>query len=256
MADLFTFYFNSTPDARFYIGDAYSVVKAAWDLALPELYVQAGYDMRLDERQEIKWVVTKARRDYLMPQMEDYFRSSIDVTDADIEQYFEDRREDLVTAVTYRASRILLENQDEVAQVQAELSAGGDFAALAKKYSHDEYTASKGGDMGAIGRGIVAVYDSVLVDLEPGEVSQPFDTNSGIEILRLQEFAGGRPLSFEEAVPLIEMYIRNQTANDKLNDLVDKRKEEWGFTVNEDLLAGVWLPEPEWKESVAQPYEN
>ena len=253
VADIFTFYFNSPPDSRFYIGDAYSVVRAAWDLALPELYVRAGYDMRLAERQEIKWVVSRARRDYLMPQMEDYFRSSIDVTDADIEQYFEDRREDLTTAVTYRASRILLENQDEVAQVQAELRAGGDFAEVAKKYSHDDYTSSRGGDMGAIGRGIVAVYDSVLADLEPGDVTQPFQTNSGIEILRLEEFAGGRPLSFEEAIPLIEMYIRNQTANDMLTDLVDKRKEEWGFAVNEDLLARVWLPEPEWKRSVAQP---
>jgi parvulin-like peptidyl-prolyl isomerase len=256
VADLFTFYFNSPPDSRFYFGDGYSVVKGAWELALPDIYTQAGYDMRLDELQDVKWVVAKERRDYLIPQMEDSFRSSIDITDADIEAYYEERREDLVTGSTYRARRILLETQAEVEQVAAGLRAGQDFADLARRYSHDEYTASKGGDMGAISRGMVAVYDSVLADLEPGDITRPFPTNSGIEILMLEEKGGGRQLTFEEAVPLIEMYIRNQTANDMLKDLVELRKEEWGYWVNEDLLARVWLPEPDWKESMAQPSEN
>lgn len=253
VADLFTYYFNSPPDSRFYIGDGYSVVRGAWDLAVIDLYIEAGYDMRFDQLREVKWAAVKARRDHLVPQMEDEFRSSIDITEADIEQYFVDRRDDLVTSTTYSARRILLENQSEVDRVTAELRAGADFAGLAEKYSHDEYTAARGGDMGPISRGIVAVYDSMLAGLEPGDITQPFETSSGIEILKLEARAGGRHLSFEEAVPLIEMYIRNQTANDLLQDLVDQRKEEWGYWVNEDLLAEVWLPEPDWRESIAKP---
>ncbi|MGD9141305.1 MAG: peptidylprolyl isomerase [bacterium] len=252
VADLFALYFNSPPDARFYPGDAYALMKAAWEVAVPEIYVMAGYDMRLDNLYEVKWVAEKARQDYLVPQMEDYFRSQIDVTDADIEQYYAERHEDLKTPVTYWASRILVENQIEVNRVMAELNAGADFAEVAEKYSHDSYTASKGGDMGPVNMGIVAVYDSVIAGLKPGEVSGPFETKSGTEFLKLREIAGGEYLTLEEAIPYIEMFIRNQSANDMLAEVVENRKEEIGFFLNEDVLAGVWLPEPGWRENMAE----
>lgn len=252
VADVFALYFNSPPEARFYPGDAYALMKAAWEVAVPEIYIMAGYDMRLENLYEVKWAADRARQDYLVPQMEDYFRSQIDVTDADIEEYYEDRKEDLKTPVTYWASRILVENRIEVNRVMAELNAGADFAEVAEKYSHDTYTASKGGDMGPVNMGIVAVYDSVIAGLRPGEISAPFETKSGTEFLKLREIAGGELLTFEEAIPYIEMFIRNQSANDMLADVVETRKEEMGFVVNEDLLASIWLPEPGWREDISK----
>jgi parvulin-like peptidyl-prolyl isomerase len=252
VADLFTFYFNSPPESRFYAGDGYSLMRASWELALPEIYTQAGYDMRLNELFEVRWVVAKARQDYLVPQMEDHLRSQIDVTDPDLEEYYAERSEDLATPVTYWASRILLQNEIEVNRVMAELNAGGDFAQIAEKYSHDTYTGAKGGDMGPVNYGIVAAYDSVVARMEPGDISEPFETNSGIEILMLRDRAGGEHLSFEEAIPYMEMFIRNQTANDMLAEVVVDKKEELGFFINEDLLANVWLPDPGWKQSTGE----
>ncbi len=255
VADLFSFYFDSPPESRFYPGDAYSIIKAAWNLALPDIHVMAGYDMRLDNLYEVKWTGRKARQDYLVPQVEDHFRSAIEVTDADIEQYYRDRKEDLVTPTRYRARRILLETQDEVARVIKELEAGADFASLAERYSHDSYTAAKGGDLGSMTYGIVAAYDSVIDGLRQGEVSRPFETSAGIEILKLEELSGGEQLSFEEALPLIEGFIRNQTANEMLADLVKRKKQDLGFAIDEDLLAAVWLPEPGWKQKAAKKVE-
>jgi hypothetical protein len=256
VADLFTFYFNSPPESRFYAGDGYSLVRAAWELALPEIYSMAGYDMRLDNLPEVKWVVEKARQDYLVPQMEDHFRSQIDITDDDLEEYYAERKEDLSSSVTYWASRILLQNEIEVNHALDELNAGVSFAEVAQKYSHDSYTASKGGDMGPINKGIVAVYDSVVAGLEPGGISEPFATKSGIEILMLRDIAGGEQLSFEDAIPYMEMFIRNQTANDMLAEVVNEKKEEMGFFINEDLLASVWLPEPGWRQDSAKQMES
>ena len=243
VADLFNFYFTVPPQSRFYPGDPYGIVKAAWDTALPALYTRAGYDLNLDKLYEVSWMVDKAVKDYLVPQMEDYFRSQIEITDEDIEQYYVDRKEDLVNPKAYRAKRILLESESEVARVLSELQSGRDFAAIAQEYSKDEYTAPKGGDMGFINQGIIAVYDSLVNGMQVGDVSGPFATNAGIEFLKLEETMGGGQLTFEEAIPFIETFIRNQTANDMLSELVEKKKEEEGFFLNEDLLSGLWLPE-------------
>jgi parvulin-like peptidyl-prolyl isomerase len=252
VADLFTFYFDSPPESRFYAGDGFSIMKAAWDLAFPDICVKAGYDMNLDRLYKVRWTAARTRLDYLVPQMEDHMRSQITVSDADIRQYYDERKEDLVTPRTYVASRILLENREEVRQAMAELNAGADFGDVAREYSHDTYTAQKGGEMGPVNFGIIAVYDSIVGGLQPGQISRPFETRSGIEILKLDEVLGGEQLTFEEAVPYIEMFIRNQKANDMLADLVSRKKEELGFYLNEQLLARIWLPEPEYQESQAR----
>ena len=242
--DLFNLYFSMSDMSRFYVGDGYGIIMGALDAAQPDLYALAGYDMNLDRMYEVRWNAERARKDYLIPQMEDHLRSQIDITDAEISQYYEERQEDLVTSKSYRASRILLEDEAAVAEVLAELEAGRDFGALAREYSQDSYTGPKGGDMGMVPYGVIAVYDSVIDCLEPGDISPPFTTTSGVELLMLGEVVGGEQLAFDEAVPYIEMYIRNTRANVMLNDLVGEKRRELGYFVDEDLLTQVWLPEP------------
>lgn len=243
VADVFNLYFSTPASSRFYAGDAYGIVSGALDAALFDLLVLAGYEMNLDRMYEVRWAAEKARKEYLIPQMEDHFRSQIDITDAEIAEYYEERKEDLVTSRSYRASRILLEDEAAAAEVLEKLEAGRDFGALAGEYSQDSYTAGKGGDMGLIPYGIIAVYDSVIDGLRPGQISPPFTTESGVELLMLHETIGGEQLTFEEAVPYIEMFIRNTRANEMLNDLVRRKKQEWGYFVDEDLLTQLWLPE-------------
>jgi hypothetical protein len=244
VADLLNFYFMTPLASRFYPGDAYGIITAALDAALVDLRALAGYDMNLDRLYEVRWAADKAGKEYLIPQMEDHFRSQIDITDAEIAQYYEERKEDLVTSKAYRACRILLEDETEAAEVLAELEAGGDFGVLAREYSQDSYTAAKGGDLGMIAHGVIAVYDSIIDGLQPGDISAPFTTTSGIELLMLKEVSGGKQLTFEEAIPFIETFIRNSSANAMLSDFVRQRKEERGFFVDEDLLVNIWLPEP------------
>jgi hypothetical protein len=247
VADQFEYYFGMPADSRPYVGDAYGVLMTAWELALPELYVRAGRDMGMERMHRVKWAGEKAREDYLVPQMEDYYRSQIDVTDDMLEAYYAERKDDLRTPRTFHASRILLRDRSEARQVMRDLAAGEDFAALAETYSYDSFSGAKGGDLGPISFGIVAVYDSVVNTLEPGEVSEPFNTSAGIEMLKLHEIAGGQQLSYEEAIPYMEMFIRNQTANDMLAELVRQKKEELGFYLNEDLLMKIRLPIPDYR---------
>ncbi len=65
--------------------------------------------------------------------------------------------------------------------------AGEDFAALAKKYSEDEGSKDKGGDLGWVTRGVfVPEFDKVIFDeLKPGEITpHPIKTQFGYHIIK------------------------------------------------------------------------
>ena len=84
---------------------------------------------------------------------------TIQVTDAQIQDYYNAHKDEYRTPERVHARHILLstanKSKDEVPKIQAQAEAlvkqikgGGDFAELAKKYSQDPGSAQKGGDLG------------------------------------------------------------------------------------------------------------
>ena len=92
-----------------------------------------------------------------------------------------------------QVSTILIETGDKrdpaaakerAAEVEAKLAAGESFAELAKTYSDDPITADKGGDMGMVETGFFGdAFDDAVESLEIGQVSEPVDTEFGLQIL-------------------------------------------------------------------------
>ncbi|MBI5599403.1 MAG: SurA N-terminal domain-containing protein [Deltaproteobacteria bacterium] len=117
---------------------------------------------------------------------------------------------------------------------------GGDFAALAKKYSEDPGSRDKGGDLGWFGRGMmVRTFEDAAFSLKKGEVSEPVETEYGFHIIKAEgvEKEGATP--FEEAQIEIERLMteeeagkRARTAMTELHDVfkqnvpVERLKEE------------------------------
>jgi len=244
VGDVFMLYFSLPAASRPYVGDYHSLSNLAMDFLMPELQARAGYEMGLHRDREVRFAARTTREEYLIPLMEDYFKSQIDITPQDMEDYYEERKEDMADPARYNIRRILLSAVGAASQAHRRILLGADFAEVAMQVSEDERSAPQGGDMGWLVAGLVAVYDSVLADMEPGDVSSPFQTYSGVEVIKLEEWMPRRILSFEEAIPQMKMYITNTRANEMLSDFVTRKREEVGFTVNEELLRDVWLPDP------------
>jgi peptidyl-prolyl cis-trans isomerase C len=98
------------------------------------------------------------------------------------------------------ARHILVADEAEAKKIIAELKKGGDFAALAKKYSTDPGGA-QGGDLGFFRKQeMVPEFAAAAFAMKPGEVSQvPVHTQFGWHVIKLEERRTAPPPSFEQS---------------------------------------------------------
>jgi peptidyl-prolyl cis-trans isomerase SurA len=82
------------------------------------------------------------------------------------------------------AKAVALAQADSVLQA---VRAGGDFAALARRFSDDPASAQEGGDLGWFRRGrMVAPFEAVAFRLRPGQVSDVVETPFGFHIIQVE----------------------------------------------------------------------
>lgn len=87
----------------------------------------------------------------------------------------------------YNASHLLVATEEEAAAAKARIDAGEDFAALAAELSSDN-TASNGGNLGWFAAGMmVEPFEVAVMALEPGQVSDPVQTQFGWHLIALLE---------------------------------------------------------------------
>ena len=125
-------------------------------------------------------------------------------TDAELRALYEKKMNDFKNPPMRRVSVIELEKKpsaaDEadvrahVADVRSDIVKGTtDFAAAAKEYSDDKATADKGGDLGFFKKGQMdPAFDKVAFSMKPGEISEPFRTQLGYQILKVEERKSGK----------------------------------------------------------------
>lgn len=141
------------------------------------------------------------------------FQSQVEVSEEEIAQYFELNKQDYATPKKVRAHHILFKVRQDAGQEQIEEArtkalkvleearAGADFAKLARKYSDDPGSKSKGGDLGFFIRDrMVKPFSDAAFAMKPGEISEPVRTPFGwhlIKVMAIQEAKG--PLLAEAA---------------------------------------------------------
>ncbi len=153
----------------------------------------------LTERQMRDKFREQFRNQYLERSMYEMLAQQVSVSPRDIKEFQEKYRRGESNVVSL--SHIFVEpvastEQQDKIRPQAEavlerIRAGEDFAALAKEYSQDPGSASRGGDLGFFGRGtMVPAFEDVAFSLKVGEVSDLVQSQFGFHIIRVEEISG------------------------------------------------------------------
>lgn len=142
--------------------------------------------------------------DRMLSQKVEYdLTGNIKVTPAEVNEYFAAYPTDSLPEIStqYEISEIVIEPtiaeaerdrvRGELAELRERILKGDNFSMLARLYSQDPGSATKGGELGFFGRGrMVAEFEAAAFALKPGEVSPIVETEYGFHIIQLIERRG------------------------------------------------------------------
>ena len=141
------------------------------------------------------------------------------VTDAQVTKYYNENKAQYNVAESRDVRHILVKTKAEGDKIYVQIKAGGDFAALAKKYSLDPGSKANGGKL-TITRGqTVAPFDKTAFLLTTNQVSRPVKTQFGYHVI--QPVSAIRPA---KTTPLkdVKEQIKAQLLDKAKNDSITK----------------------------------
>ena len=146
------------------------------------------------------------------------------VTEEALQAAYQKRFTDAKPVKEYRASHILVETEDEAKAIRAELDGGADFAELAKSKSTGP-TGPGGGDLGWFAPGVmVPEFEEAVMKLEPGQVSDPIQTQFGWHIVKLFETRDAATPPLEEVREDLAAEIESAAIQEALAKVLEETK--------------------------------
>jgi parvulin-like peptidyl-prolyl isomerase len=159
--------------------------------------------------------------------------SEVEVTDADIQAYYEENRSQFETPASREVRHILVKSKAKADDIHAQLENGGNFANLAKQFSEDPASKNEGGKFTAQKGATVAPFDEVAFELETGELSEPVKTQFGWHIIEAVgdiEEATTQPLS--EVEKSISTTLLEEKKNQRINDWIEELQDRFADQIS------------------------
>jgi peptidyl-prolyl cis-trans isomerase D len=192
---------------------------------------QAEVDEYYEQNKSHFMTTEQIRVDYIELSL-DGIKASLNITEEQLLERYEQSKSGYRTPESRTASHILLtldsdasdEESDsarlKLTGIRDQLIQGGDFSELAKDNSEDPSSASTGGSLGEIDRGMmVKPFEDALFEMAKGDLSSPVKTSFGWHLIRLDEVTGGETKSFDEVKSELVDEMSTQLAESKIFDL-------------------------------------
>ncbi|CAG9297013.1 SurA N-terminal domain-containing protein [Celerinatantimonas diazotrophica] len=210
-----SFHYVHIPEANF-----------AKDIKVSDKEVKAYYQQhqeqfRSPETVDINYILLNAKS----------IANSIKVSDAEAEKYFHENADQYQLPVQRHVAHILIKPgkdpqkaKAEAEKLEKELKNGANFAALAKKYSQDQFTAKKGGVLDWFQKGAMPkAFDKAAFGLaKVGDISGVVKTKYGYHIIKLLGIQNSKLPPFARFKAKIVKKIQQDQAMNKFYDLSQK----------------------------------
>jgi foldase protein PrsA len=160
--------------------------------------------------------------------------STVKVSQADLKDYYDKNKAQFQRPESRDVRHILVKKESQATDIYEQLVDGANFAALAKKFSQDSSSASKGGKYTAVKGQSVAPFDKFVFAADTGDLSRPVKTEFGfhvIEVLSDIKPKSVTPLKEVEAT-VRDTLLRekqNETMRKWVSDLQEKYKDEIAY---------------------------
>jgi peptidyl-prolyl cis-trans isomerase C len=195
------------------------------ELITRELLMQEARRRGLDHDETIRDKTQRYKEQLILDELlKDKLQAKVELTQAELHAYYEKHASQLLDSLKANVWLMQLPNVYAAKDLEAQVNRGGSFTKFAQRYSVDEKSKAKGGDLGPYRKGLVLPeVDAVIHTLKPGIVSAPIKTDSGYFLVML--------------TPLDEAIIQADLAKqERLRQelLADKRRKQF-----EEVIADI-----------------
>jgi EpsD family peptidyl-prolyl cis-trans isomerase len=208
------------------------------------VWTETALKAKVDQRPEVKKQIDNFRRDTLIrTYLGEAMQKAPPPSDSLVASYYESHPQEFMTEDQVQVRQIQVADEKTAKKVKAELDKGGDFAALAAKYSTDAVTKDKGGDLGpvtksgyfgSLGRQPALAESAFAAPLNVTE--GPIKTAIGYHLIQVTAKTPAAPRPLEEAKPVILRQLTQQTNQDFYQQSLVQAKADLGVKIEEAAI--------------------
>lgn len=190
-------------------------------------------DRKLDEDEEFKKVLAKTEESLLKTYAIGKLLESVDVTDAEIEQFYNAHAEQFDEPTSVQASHILVDDEKKANDIYDKIMAGEDFEELAREYSTCP-SSQRGGDLGTFYPGqMVPEFDQAVFAMEVGDISKPVKTQFGHHIIKVTDKHEAKKHTLSDVKDKVKQELRKIKEQTAYVDKIKSLKDKYEVKINE-----------------------
>jgi peptidyl-prolyl cis-trans isomerase C len=157
------------------------------ELIMRELLMQEARKQGLDQSDEIREKAQRYREQLILDELlKDKIKTKVEISKEELDAYLGKHANQLLANPKVQVSTMLLPNIYAAKDLKRQVETGGNFARFALRYSVDERSRAKGGDLGPYRKGLLEPeLDAVIPTLHPGAISDPIKTDKGYYLLKV-----------------------------------------------------------------------
>jgi parvulin-like peptidyl-prolyl isomerase len=154
--------------------------------------------------------------------------TGVQVSDKEIADYYKKNKQQYIQPASRDVRHILVKKKALADQIYQQVTHGGNFAALAKKYSTDPSSKDTGGKM-TISKGRqVPEFDKVAFSLKAHQIAQPVKTTYGWHVIQaLTPIKKQSVTKLSEVKTAIRQQLLQQKKQEEMRTWVDKTSKDF-----------------------------
>ena len=240
---------NTPPAYQNYVNTALGRKQFIESVVRENIMIEAAKQAGVDKKSEYTDAVADFKREQAR-QLKEYqngllietylkeIHNTVTASDADIEQYYNQNKQDFDVPVAYTVRHILVTSKEEAETAMSRLQKGEAFETVASEMSQDSGSAANGGLIGPFKKGdLVAEFEKEALALKENEISGIVETSYGFHIIFKVSEQKLAAVPFEQAKPEIKRIIEKE----RFDNWFEAERRKLGVTVDYDKAAAVNL---------------
>ncbi len=204
----------------------------AEELVNMELLLLLGSELEVEKTPEFAAMMDDLRKDVIRRLAIDAVMKDVKVAPEEAAEYYEKNKDRFAVPETVRASHILVDGEEEMAKVKADLGAGMSFEDAAKKYSTCP-SKEQGGDLGFFSKAeMVKEFAEAAFAMKVGDVTaEPVKTEYGLHLIKLTDRKEASVKPLDEVKDEIAGGLENEKKAGVYRSELARLKEKYGVEI-------------------------